>query len=71
MLKQVIEIFDILDRADVNGQKVKEVFENHSARNVEIIELIGKGGKTDFVRILIEGTKGKCIGGDAPTLGNR
>jgi len=69
MLKQVIEIFDILDRADVNGQKVKEVFENHSARNVEIIELIGKGGKTDFVRILIEGTKGKCIGGDAPTLG--
>ena len=69
MLKQTIEIFDILDRADVNGQKVKEIFENHSAKNIEIIELIGEDSKTDFIRILIEGTSGKCSGGDAPTLG--
>ena len=69
MLKQTIEIFDILDRADVNGQMVKEIFENHSAKNIEIIELIGQDSKTDFIKILIEGTNGKYSGGDAPTLG--
>lgn len=69
MLKQTIEVFDILDRADVNGQKVKEIFENHSAKNIEIVELIGEDSKTDFVRILIEGTRGKSSGGYAPTLG--
>ncbi len=69
MLKQAIEVFDILDRADVNGQKVKEIFEKHGAKNVEITELIGEAGKTDFVRIIIEGTSGKHSGGDSPTLG--
>lgn len=69
MLKQTIEIFDILDRADVNGQKVKEIFESHGAKNVEIIELKSEAGKTDFMRIVIEGTKGKHSGGSAPTFG--
>ncbi|KUO72641.1 MAG: hypothetical protein APF77_07315 [Clostridia bacterium BRH_c25] len=69
MLKQTLEIFEILDRADVNGQKVKEIFENHGTESIEIIELIGVNGKTDFVRILIKGTNGRCSGGDAPTLG--
>lgn len=69
MLKQVIEVFDILDRAYVNGQDVKEIFESHKAKNIKIIELRGDSGKTDFIRILIEGTNGKCAGGDSPTLG--
>jgi hypothetical protein len=64
-----MEIFDILDRANVNGQKVKEVFEDRGLKNIEIIELMGESGKTDFIRIIIEGTNGKCSGGSAPTLG--
>lgn len=69
MLKQMMEVYEILDRADVNGQMVKEIFESRGAKNIEIIELNGKDGKTDFIRIVIEGTKGKCSGGSAPTLG--
>ena len=69
MLKQTIEIFEILDRADANGQLVKKLFKSYGARNVEIKELMGKDGKTDFIKILIEGKNGKHLGGDAPTLG--
>jgi len=69
LLKQVLEIYEILDRADADGKKVKEIFENHGAKNIEVIELTGRTGKTDFVRILVEGTEGKHSGGNAPTLG--
>jgi len=69
LLKQTIEIFDILDNANVNGEIIKKVFEDRGLKNIEIIELMGKSGKTDFIRITIEGTNGKSSGGSAPTLG--
>lgn len=69
MLKQVMEIYEILDRPDANGEKIKRLFNGRGAENVELIELKGEKGKTDFVRILIEGERGKHSGGDAPTLG--
>ena len=69
MLKQLIEIFEILDRADVNGHKVKEIFENHNVKDFELTELVNNEDRTDFVRIIIEGTNGKRLGGCAPTLG--
>jgi len=69
LLKQAIEIYEALDRADANGQKIKEIFKNHGAKNIEVIELTSENGKTDFIRILVEGTEGKLSGGNAPTLG--
>ncbi|HWR62301.1 MAG TPA: DUF1177 domain-containing protein [Clostridia bacterium] len=69
MLKQLLEIYELLDRPDVNGENARNLFIEHGANNVEIIELKGDKGKTDFIRILIEGKKGKNSGGDAPTLG--
>jgi len=64
-----MEIYEILDRPDANGEKIKRLFNGRGAENVELIELKGEKGKTDFVRILIEGERGKHSGGDAPTLG--
>ncbi len=69
MLKQTIEIFEVLDRADADGKKVEKIFKDHGADDVEVIELASESGKTDFIKIVIKGTKGKSINGDAPTLG--
>lgn len=69
MLKQVMEILELLDRADVNGQMVQDVFFRHGTNNVDIMRLTGEQGITDFIKITIPGTCGKQYGGDAPTLG--
>jgi hypothetical protein len=69
MLKQVIDMFEILDRPDASGKLVKKLFEEYNVKNFEIETVSGNKGSTDFVKILIPGTKGKTKGGDHPTLG--
>ena len=69
MFKQVIELFEYLDRADTNGTIIKEYFDALGADNVEVIRLEENGGFSDFIRITIPGSSGKIAGGDAPTLG--
>jgi len=69
MLKQVMEIIDILDDAQVNGEKVKEFLVDRGLTNIHVEEVRGEKGKTDFIKILVEGRRGKTSGGDAPTLG--
>lgn len=70
MLKQVMEIVELLDDAGVCGEKVKEYLTNRGLSNIKVSEVKGdNGGKTDFIKIIIEGKKGKLSGGDAPTLG--
>ncbi|WP_422447354.1 DUF1177 domain-containing protein [Thermoanaerobacterium sp. DL9XJH110] len=69
MLKQVMEILDILDDARVNGEKVKEFLLRRGLENIHVEEVSGEAGKTDFIKIFVKGKKGKASGGDAPTLG--
>ncbi len=69
LLKQVIEIFDITDRANASGNLVKDYFEKLGAKDVVVSEVKGAKGKTDFVKIRISGTNGKSKGGTAKTLG--
>lgn len=69
MLKQVIDMFEILDRPDASGKLVKKLFEEYNVKNFEIETVTGNKGSTDFVKILIPGTEGKTKGGDHPTLG--
>lgn len=69
ILKQVLEIHDLIDRADASGEKVKALFEKRGAKGVTVVQISGKEGSTDFIKIVIPGRKGKCNGGDAPTLG--
>lgn len=67
-LKQVIEVYETLDSARANGQRVRELF---ATRNVEVeIQTVeGEKGVTDFVRLVLPGRLGKRAGGSAPTLG--
>ncbi|RLG87818.1 MAG: DUF1177 domain-containing protein [Thermoprotei archaeon] len=70
-LKHVLEITDLLEDPNVNGQLVKKFFEDKGLKDLEIsIENIkGDKGETDFVKIVIPGKNGKSRGGNAPTLG--
>ena len=68
-LKQVLEITDLLDRAAITGEGVASFFRQRGVKNLEVQTVRGEKGKTDFVKFLIPGTKGKEGKGDAPTLG--
>ena len=68
-LKQTIDIFELLDDSAVSGQKVKAFLEAHGASDVTVSTVQGEKGSTDFIKIVVPGSKGKSRGGDAPTLG--
>jgi hypothetical protein len=68
-LKQVLEIVDLLDRAKITGEEVASFFREQGVKKIEIQTVQGEKGKTDFVKFLIPGIKGKEGKGDAPTLG--
>lgn len=69
MLKQVIEAYELLDSAYVNGEKVAEVLKERGLEKVEIHRIEREGGSTDFIKIIVPGKNGKLSGGDSPTLG--
>lgn len=69
LLKQVIEIYDLIDRADASGEKLKGFLEERGAKGVTVTKISGKEGSTDFVKVVIPGKNGKTSGGNAPTLG--
>lgn len=70
LIKQFIEIYDILDSSTASGEKVKKYLLNikHDA-DIVVYPLKGERGTTDMIRITIHGEKGKVKGGTAPTLG--
>lgn len=69
LIKQIIEVFDLLDRPCIRGQMIKEYLETLGNASICVKEMIGPRGKTDFIRIKIFGTNGKAKGGDSPTIG--
>ncbi|SUI99206.1 Protein of uncharacterised function (DUF1177) [Sporosarcina pasteurii] len=68
-LKYTMEIMELLDDANANGEMVIQLFEGfeHCEATYETVE--GHSGSTDFVKIIIKGTNGKLSGGNAPSLG--
>jgi len=68
-MKQVIEIIDLLDDAHVNGEKVASLLRSRGLDDVEVKGIDGERGKTDSIRVVIRGTRGRESGGTAPTLG--
>jgi len=69
LLKQVLELFDLLDSPQVTGQQVAELFWAKGATDVQVRTVAGDKGTTDFIRIFVPGTRGRSAGGDSPTLG--
>ncbi len=69
MLKQVIEIMELLDSALVTGDTVRMFLQNRGLKDIEVKPIKGEKGSTDFVKIKVQGTHGKSKGGSARTLG--
>ncbi len=69
LLKETLEIFDLVDDAEINGEKVIARFKDFPHTEASSHEIVGDKGKTSFVKIVVRGTEGKSSGGSAPTLG--
>ncbi|MFC7330448.1 DUF1177 domain-containing protein [Marinactinospora rubrisoli] len=71
MLRHVLDMIDLLDDPAATGAAVAERLAAIGAADVEIevTTVQGEGGSTDFVRVVVPGTRGRLAGGDAPTLG--
>ncbi|MGF1680003.1 DUF1177 domain-containing protein [Photobacterium minamisatsumaniensis] len=71
MLKQVMDLFELLDTPSASGNTVKDYLCSLGAKSeqVEINQITSDKGKSDFIKVTISGSEGKKSGGIAPTLG--
>jgi len=69
MLKQVLEIYELLDGADASGEMVERLLKERGLTDIAVKTIKGERGQTDFIKIRIPGAEGKASGGGAPTLG--
>ncbi|MCC0717565.1 MULTISPECIES: DUF1177 domain-containing protein [unclassified Clostridioides] len=69
MLKQILEVYDIIDSAEVDGECVKKYLESYGGKNILVKTLSTEKGSTDLVKFTIQGKNGKSSGGTAKTLG--
>jgi hypothetical protein len=68
-LRQVIEVYELLDSARVDGAKVAALFRDRGFTKTQITPVTGEKGRTEFVKMVIPGKNGKTRGGRNPTLG--
>lgn len=69
MLKQVMEIYELLDSPMVTGEDVANLLRSRGLTDISVKTIKGEKGQTDFIKIRIPGTDGKQKAGSAPTLG--
>ena len=62
-LQQVIEIYELLDSAKVNGKQVVSLLRKRGLQDVKGLPIQGKGGKTDSIRVMIPGDRREKIRG--------
>lgn len=68
-LRQVLDIIDLVDRPDVSGADVADLFGSRGLGGMEVDAVTTDLGSTTFTKLLIPGTEGKSNGGEAPTAG--
>ena len=68
-LKQVIEIYELLDDAKVTGECMASLLKERGMSDVEVRTIRGERGKTDSIKMWIPGSTGKTSCGPSPTLG--
>ncbi len=70
LIKQIIEMYDLLDDGRVDGAAVVDFLKAIDPEvDAETYPLAGPRGTTHMVKVRIPGSKGKSSGGDVPTLG--
>ena len=69
MLKQIIEVHELLDQATVDGAAVADFLKSKGIGQVEVRTVEEIKGSTDFIKIIVPGKSGKNSGGSSPTIG--
>lgn len=69
LLKQIIDIYELLDNPKVNGKIIEDYFKKLNFEEVYYKNIVGEKGNTDFVKLIIKGRNGKSNNGTAPTIG--
>lgn len=67
-LKQVLDVYEILDDIHVNGEVVTEYAKSKGILDATYTRVDEGKGPTDFIRLVIPGRNRKLNGGKAPTL---
>ena len=67
--RQVLDAFDVLDSARVDGTRVGALLRASGVDDVTVERAEGARGHTDFVKAVIPGASGRAAGGPATTLG--
>lgn len=61
-LKQVVEIYEVLDAATVTGQAVASLLRERGLSDVTVQTIGGPAAHTDFIKIVIPGGEGPVLG---------
>ncbi len=69
MLKEVIEVFDLLDHSEVSGKVILNLLQGEGAAEIKVKPIKDKRGSTEVIEVLIPGLRGASRGGKALTLG--
>ncbi|MGB2844488.1 MAG: DUF1177 family protein [Candidatus Aminicenantaceae bacterium] len=70
-LKQVIDVYELLDSPIIKGTEIKDFFISRGLdeSEIKIQKIKEEKGETDFIKIVIKGKEGRSKGKSAPTLG--
>lgn len=69
LIKQVMEVFDLLDSAYASGERVRQYLESRGEAQIRVKTIQEGKYSTDFMKIIVPGRQGKSTGGTAPTFG--
>lgn len=70
LIKQLIELYDLLDSSTASGEQVKKYLQSIAPNaDIEMYPLAGPRGSTDMIKIRVHGAQGRAQGGSAPTMG--
>lgn len=69
LIKEVIDMYEVLDNPKVNGKHILKFFNDLDFDNITYKTVKGEKGSTDFIKIKIEGLEGKTNGGTTPSMG--
>jgi len=70
-LKQVLEIFDLLETPEIDETEIKDFFVERGLdeSDINFQKIEGDKGETNFVKVLIKGQQARSEGEESPTLG--
>lgn len=68
-LRHTLDVLEALDSPRASGETIRQLIPESPGVTVHAQRVSGAKGSTDFVRIVIEGSGGRGVGGTAPTLG--